>query len=111
HPLPLVLGEHVDAVVTHQWENALNYLYWDVLYSGRPLVHNVSDLRDVGYYYPDFRPADGGRVLVDALQHHENRRSLARPRELEVLWEYSVDNPAVQLAYSQLILEAMETDA
>jgi len=109
HPLPSVLGRHVDAVVTHQWENALNYLFWDVLYSGRPLIHNVSDLGDAGYRYLDFDPADGGRVLADALHHHRSRRDTVRSAELEVLWRFSIDNPAVQRRHEHLILEAMET--
>lgn len=110
HPLPSVLGAHLDAVVTHQWQNNLNYLYWDVLYSGRPLIHNAPALADAGYYYRDFDPADGGRVMVDALRSHGSRRAEARPRELEVLWTYSIDNPAVQSAYADLIFDVMETD-
>jgi hypothetical protein len=52
-----MLGREVDAVITHQWENDLNYLYWDVLSLGYPLVHNSSRIKDAGYYYPDFDPA------------------------------------------------------
>src|SRR5262249_25423530 len=29
-----LMGNHVHAVVNHQWENNLSYLYWDVLYLG-----------------------------------------------------------------------------
>ncbi len=39
-PIAEVLHRHVDAVVVHQWQNDLNYLYWDVLWSGHPLIHN-----------------------------------------------------------------------
>lgn len=111
HPLPAVLGPHVDAVVTHQWENNLNYLYWDVLYSGRPLVHNAATIADAGYYYADFDPQDGGRVLVDALARHGSERGEARRAELDVLWGFSIDNPAVQAAYGELIAELVERRA
>lgn len=110
HAVPQVLGSHVEAVVTHQWQNNLNYLYWDVLYSGRPLIHNLPEI-EAGYCYRDFDPADGGRVLADALAGHNDRRQQARSRELDVLWTYSIDNPAVQAAYASLIREAMEIAA
>ena len=49
------LTNHCDAVVTHHWENGLNYLYYEVLHGGYPLVHNSACLKDWGYYYPDSR--------------------------------------------------------
>jgi hypothetical protein len=108
HMLPQVLGKHAEAVVTHQWQNGLNYLYWDVLYSGRPLIHNVSAIADAGYCYRDFDPADGGRVLAEALRSHASRSIDARRRELDVLWTFSVDNPDVQQTYAERILDVME---
>lgn len=108
HNLPAVLGPHVDAVVTHQWENGLNYLYWDVLYAGRPLVHNAPAIRDVGYWYRDFDPKDGGRALLEAFDGHAATRGQARAGELETLWTFSIDNPAVQERYAHLIAEALE---
>lgn len=108
HPLPAVLGKAVDAVVTHQWENNLNYLYWDVLYSGRPLVHNSPAFADAGYYYRDFDPRDGARVCAEALRGHGSRPVSARSAEIEVLWDYSIDNPHVHDAYAELFAEVME---
>jgi hypothetical protein len=65
------LAHHCDAVVTHHWENGLNYLYYEVLYGGYPLVHNSAFLRDQGYYYPDFAAEAGGHALVRALHEHD----------------------------------------
>ena len=110
-PIGGLLGRHVDAVVTHQWENRLNYLYWDVLYSGRPLVHNIADLEGAGYYFRDFDPQDGGRVLAETLPGHGARRDAARHGELEILFRYSIDNPEVQSRYRDLIVAAMDTQS
>lgn len=68
-----VMIQHANAVVTHHWENGLNYLYYDILYGGYPLVHNSSFIRDFGYYYPDFNPVEGGAVLAEALETHRER--------------------------------------
>lgn len=38
--LPTFLSKVVDIVLSHQWGNPLNYLYFDVMYAGYPLVHN-----------------------------------------------------------------------
>jgi hypothetical protein len=101
-----MLGSHIDAVVTHQWENALNYLYWDVLYLGWPLIHNSPEFEEAGYYYPSFDPQTGGEVLREALNTHAAEQAARRPKVLEALWRYNIDNPEVQRRYAEL-LEAL----
>jgi hypothetical protein len=108
HPVVNVMGQHVHAVVTHQWQNNLNYLYWDTLFLGWPLIHNSIEFMDVGYYYPEFDPVAGGEVLADALSSHEANFPKSRSKVFDLLWRFSVDNPAVQLAHSDLIQEVME---
>jgi hypothetical protein len=80
HGVVAMLGREVDAVITHQWENDLNYLFWDVLYLGYPLIHNSKRLGDAGYYYPDFDPAMGGFALRDALANHQGPRPRIKRR-------------------------------
>lgn len=48
------LSKWASTVVSHQWENGLNYMYYDVLYGGYPLVHNSPFLKEVGYFYEGF---------------------------------------------------------
>ena len=91
-----MMGSHIDAVVTHQWENDLNYLYWDVLYLGWPLIHNSVEFKDTGYYYPEFDPQTGGQVLREALGGHAANWDRDRPGVLESLWRFNIDNPQVQ---------------
>jgi hypothetical protein len=64
------MANHCDAVVTHHWENGLNYLYYEVLYGGYPLIHNSEFLKDFGYYYSSFDAEDGARALIDAWENH-----------------------------------------
>jgi Protein of unknown function (DUF2827) len=111
YPIASVLGRHVEAVVTHQWENDLNYLYWDVLYAGRPLIHNCEPLKEVGAYYRPFEPKDGGRVMEEALKRHDSRPLQERVREMEYLWQYNIENPLVIAAYQELLQEVMECQA
>jgi hypothetical protein len=61
-------GQSMDAVVSHHWENSLNYLFYDALHGGYPLVHNSEMLkeRSVGFYYPHFDAGLGGEALLHA---------------------------------------------
>jgi hypothetical protein len=105
-PLAAMLGEHIDAVVSHQWENGLNYLYWDVLYAGYPLIHNAPELAEVGYYYGDFDPSDGGRALIEALVGRRDKVA-ERPKVMETLWARHIDNPSVRARHAELIGQVM----
>ena len=75
-----IMIQHANAVVSHHWENGLNYLYYDILYGGYPLIHNSTFIKDFGYYYPDFNPIAGGDVLLDALENHRERLDEYRMR-------------------------------
>jgi hypothetical protein len=105
HPLAAMLGDHIDAVVSHQWENGLNYLYWDVLYAGYPLVHNAPELAGLGCYYRDFDPKDGARALLEALEDHADAGE--RPKVMEALWARHIDNPAVRARHAELVGQVM----
>jgi len=103
HATPLALARHIDAVIVHQWENDLNYLYWDVLWSGHPLIHNSPSAAEVGYYYQSFDPADGGRVLADALARHADEAEDYQARALDFVRRFSIDAPAVRAATRDLL--------
>jgi len=61
-------------VLAWQHENNRNYMYYDALYGGYPLVHNSDALpKGVGYYYEGFDAADGGTTLVSAMLTHDSR--------------------------------------
>jgi hypothetical protein len=55
------MSEYGDVVLSHQWENGLNFLYIDALYLRYPLVHNSPYFKECGYYYPE-------SVLDDAVE-------------------------------------------
>lgn len=70
-PIYTIMGEIADVIVSHHWENAQNYLYYEALYGGFPLVHNSELIDDCGYRYRDLDPQDGGRALIQALAQHD----------------------------------------
>jgi hypothetical protein len=92
---PWFQAKHADVVVSHQWENGLNYAYYEALAGHYPLVHNSPLLPDgVGYRYSGFDCADGGAVLRDALEHHDERRADYDRRADDFLATVRADAPA-----------------
>lgn len=65
------LASQVDAVISHHWENGQNYLYYEVLHGGYPLIHNSTFIADCGYYYPDFDCERGALALLKAHAQHD----------------------------------------
>ncbi len=80
------LTKYCDAIVTHHWENGLNYLYYEILYGGYPLIHNSAFLRDYGYYYEDFNPESGAEALIRAHETHADNLEAYRARN-QVLFD------------------------
>ncbi len=70
-PIYQCLAKDVDAVICHHWENGQNYLYYEALHGGYPLVHNSSFLGSCGYYYPEFDCEQGALALLQAFAQHD----------------------------------------
>jgi hypothetical protein len=71
YPLCRIVASEVEVLVTHQWENAQNYVYYEALYGGYPLIHNSPLIGDCGYRYHDFDCEEGGRALQRAFSTHD----------------------------------------
>jgi hypothetical protein len=66
-------NETFPVFLSHHYKNSLNYLYYEILYYGYPLVHNSDDLDGCGYYYP----GDDVKACADAIyaaftKHNDN---------------------------------------
>jgi hypothetical protein len=90
---PSFMSFYGDVVVSHQWENGLNNLYFDLLYGNYPLVHNSTFLKDIGYYYEGFDAKSGAKQLIKALSkhNHEDYKKKCK-KELDKVDIYNADN-------------------
>jgi hypothetical protein len=98
------MSHYGDCIVSHQWENAQNYIYYEALYGGYPLVHNSPLLRGVGYYYPDFDCKAGGQALLRAFREHDGNLPGYRQQAKEVLAGLDVANPENIETYTRELL-------
>ncbi|MCX4159618.1 MULTISPECIES: DUF2827 domain-containing protein [Paraburkholderia] len=99
------MSQYANAVVSHQWQNAQNYLYLDVLYGGYPLIHNSVWLGDVGYRYEGFNIDDGAGRLVEAYNSHARNLDSYRSKSMTFIRKlspFSLDN---QTRYARRLLD------
>ncbi|KVE24207.1 hypothetical protein WS67_01180 [Burkholderia singularis] len=71
YPFYQVAASRIDAVVSHQWENAQNYLYYEALHGAYPLIHNSPMIGACGYRYPEFDVEALGSALLRAHAEHD----------------------------------------
>ncbi|MFK0380046.1 DUF2827 domain-containing protein [Pandoraea sp. NPDC090278] len=98
------MAAYGDAVVSHSWENAQNYLYYELLYGGYPLVHNSPYLGKCGYFYPEFEGEEGARKLLEAFNTHDENLDAYRCHAKQLLDSVSIENPANVQAYDSALV-------
>jgi hypothetical protein len=91
-------------IVSHQYDNDLNYAHFEALYMGLPLVHNSKTLMDEGYYYPDFNVDIGAKQLKNAILNHEKVHDEYMQRGRDFVAKYSPYQTSILNQY-QLLLE------
>lgn len=99
---PYILSQYTDIVVTTQWENELNYLYFDVLYNKYPLIHNSPRIKKAGYYYKDFDIETASEHLINCIIKDNSKLNDRRTNKL--LNEFSIYNIKNITAYEEAIL-------
>ncbi len=102
-PVHRILAQFGDVVVSHQWQNALNYAYLDALYLQFPLIHNASMIQDAGYFYNDFDLNEGSSVLEACLNSHDENIDAYNDASEEVLTRYTVFNEGLVETYDKLL--------
>lgn len=104
---PAFLSEMTDVVISHQWENALNYFYLEVCWQGYPLVHNAHLCADLGYYYEGNDVDAGCARLLEVFDRHDAQAGAYAARQRELIARYLPSSPAVVAAYEALLVRLM----
>ncbi len=109
YQMPDFLTRYVDVVLSHQWENGLNYAYNDTLYGGYPFIHNSKLLpKGVGYYYPEFDAFEGAKVLLDVIENHDKNHAEYVRRANEYLDSLKPNNPVNIYLYEKELKRLFE---
>jgi hypothetical protein len=99
YPIAYFLAKYTDIILTHQWENGFNYIYYEAFYGNYPLVHNSIYFKDIGYYYEEFNVEQGAQALLKAIHCHGDNISSYRDQCRTALYSLSPDNPHVVEAH------------
>jgi hypothetical protein len=102
-PIHYILSQMTDIVLSHQWENPLNYAYLDVMYLQFPLIHNADMIKDAGYFYPDFEAEKGAELLKWVIDNHDSNIDAYNEKNEEVLTRYTVYNEDLVDTYKKLL--------
>lgn len=103
YPVCHYLAEASDIIISHQWENPLNYSYLDVLHFNFPLIHNADMIQDAGYYYPDFDISIGADKLKWVLKNHDDNIEEYNSKNQEILKRYTIENKKMINVYRKLL--------
>ncbi len=60
-------------IISHQQDNALNYLYMEALYLNIPILHNSDFIKESGYYYPQNDIDIAKLQMTKILKEHEKK--------------------------------------
>ena len=96
-----------EAVVSHHWENGQNYVYYEALHGGFPLIHNSDFLGSCGYRYDNYDPEDGGMALLRAKAEHDHNLEAYRAEARTFLTTLDPLNPVNIRNYENAIMRAM----
>ena len=102
-PFIKALLKYGSIVLSHQQDNALNYLYLEALYLNLPLLHNSEFISEAGYFYPD-NDTEVARDQLDKIvnlhvENIENYKSSSR----KILDKFSYKNIDNKKNYHNLI--------
>ncbi|MFA5586429.1 MAG: DUF2827 family protein [Saccharofermentanales bacterium] len=100
---PVFLSKFTDIIISHQWENPLNYAYLDTLYLGYPLIHNAKMIKDAGYYYENSNVDMATNILEYVIKHHDKNIEEYELKTKKILDRYSVNNKLIIEEYDILI--------
>ncbi|WPG36450.1 DUF2827 domain-containing protein [Variovorax sp. EBFNA2] len=111
HETPVFLAQNTDIVVSHQWENPLNYFYLETCWQGYPLVHNAHLCADLGYYYPENDVAAGSARVLEAIDGHGAQAQAYRDRQRALIGRYLPGDAAATQTYDTLLQGLMQRPA
>ncbi|MDP9918156.1 hypothetical protein J2W24_003812 [Variovorax boronicumulans] len=111
HETPMFLAQNTDIVVSHQWENPLNYFYLETCWQGYPLVHNAHLCADLGYYYAENDVAAGSARVLEAIDGHDAQAQTYRDRQRALIGRYLPGDAVATQTYDTLLQGLMQRPA
>lgn len=92
-----IMEDHRSACfITHQWNNAYNYMTLELMYCNYPILHNSDGWESYGYHYDINQWSAAIQMLHLALTCHKENLNAYKTHAAELIWKHSIYNTAVQ---------------
>jgi hypothetical protein len=89
--------------LSYQLYNSLNYLYYELLYFGYPLVHNSPDLDGCGYFYPEHNLTKCCEQIMYAYKNHNKHLDTYIAKSRTYLKRVDPYDPSVCRTWDEMI--------
>ncbi len=89
--------------VTCQWTNPFNYMTFELMYSGFPIIHNSDGWETFGYYYSINKWDAAVLTLENAIKKHSENMPIYKSHSANLLWKHSIYNPDIQREWEAII--------
>jgi hypothetical protein len=82
--------------ITHQWNNAYNYMTLELMYSNYPILHNSDGWEPYGYHYSINKWDAAIQRLYVALTCHKENLNIYKTHAAQLSWKHSIHHPDIQ---------------
>ncbi len=95
-------------IISHQQDNALNYLYLEALYLNLPILHNSNLIKEYGYYYSENDINIATFQINKILEEHNKNIFKYSSNSKKVIEKFSYKNEYNINIYRKTILSLIE---
>jgi|UniRef100_A0A6C0BII1 hypothetical protein len=100
-----IIKEHRSACfITHQWNNAYNYMTLELMYCNYPILHNSDGWEQYGYHYSLQKWEEAIQTLHMALTCHKDNMNAYRTHAAQLIWKHSIHHPEIQRRWREILL-------
>lgn len=90
--------------IGHQFNNEFNYMTFELLLAGFPLLHNSSAWSTFGYYWDTAKWSESIDLLKNILIGHGDTIETYKSHAEQLAWHHSIYNPVNQEAWKKILL-------
>ena len=100
-----IIKEHRSACfITHQWNNAYNYMTLELMYCNFPILHNSDGWESYGYHYSLQKWEEAIQTLHMAMTCHKDNMNAYRTHAAQLIWKHSIHHPDIQRRWREILL-------
>ena len=99
-----IMEDHRSACfITHQWNNAYNYMTLELMHCNYPILHNSDGWEQYGYHYDINQWTTAIQTLYVAMTCHKENLNCYKTHAAQLIWQHSIYNPVVQQEWHKAV--------